>query len=69
MVILDRLLLYLFLQNQDIIIVNHDKLDNSLMSLTLYLTNAFDQITQSNSLTIPVIASIHAGFIIGFIKS
>ncbi|HSF50890.1 MAG TPA: hypothetical protein VLA74_09040 [Nitrososphaeraceae archaeon] len=49
--------------------MNHDKLDNSLMSLTLYLTNAFDRIPQSVSLTVPVIASIHAGFIIGFIKS
>jgi uncharacterized membrane protein (Fun14 family) len=57
--------LLLFLQNQHIIIVNYDKLDNSLMSLTLYLTNAFDRILQSDSLTVPVTASASAGFIIG----
>lgn len=61
--------LLLFLQNQEIILINHDKLDNSFKSLTLYLTNTFDMIIQSNSLTVPVIASVSAGFIIGFIKS
>jgi hypothetical protein len=35
----------------------------------LYLTDTFDMIIQSNSLTVPVIASVSAGFIIGFIKS
>jgi uncharacterized membrane protein (Fun14 family) len=61
--------LLLFLQNQEIILINHDKLDNSFKSLTLYLTDTFDMIIQSNSLTVPVIVSVSAGFIIGFIKS
>lgn len=59
------IVLLLFLQNQDIILINRNKLDYSLMSLTLYLTNAFDRIPQSDSLTIPVTASASAGFIIG----
>jgi uncharacterized membrane protein (Fun14 family) len=57
--------LLLFLQNQDIILINHDKLDNSLMSLTLYLTNAFGMISHSDPLTVPVTASASVGFIIG----
>jgi uncharacterized membrane protein (Fun14 family) len=64
--------LLLFLQSRDIILINHNKLDNSLLSSTLYLTTAFDIITQSynaSSLTIPVTESVSAGFIIGIIKS
>jgi uncharacterized membrane protein (Fun14 family) len=61
--------LLLFLQNQDIILINHNKLDNSLKSLTLHLNNAFDLISQSDSLTIPVTASVSAGFIIGFSRA
>jgi uncharacterized membrane protein (Fun14 family) len=59
------LILLLFLQNQDIIKLNHDKLDNSLVSLTMYLTNTIDSIIQSDSLTVPVTASTSAGFVIG----
>jgi uncharacterized membrane protein (Fun14 family) len=52
--------LLLFLQNQEIILINHDKLDNSFKSLTLYLTDTFDMIIQSNSLTVPITASASA---------
>lgn len=62
--------LLLFLQNQDIISINEDKFGNSLMSLTFYLTNAFDMIIpQSHSLTIPVTASVSVGFLIGFSRA
>lgn len=60
--------LLLSLQNHGMIVINHNKLNDSLMSLTLYLTNAFDMIIQSDSLTVPVIVSASAGFIIRFIK-
>src|SRR5688500_756256 len=58
--------LFLLLQNQNIILINQNKLDNSIMSLTLYLTNALDILTQSDSLTVPITASVSTGFIIGF---
>lgn len=60
--------LLLFLQNQNIILINQNKLDDSLMSLTMYFTNAFDLLTQSDSLTIPITSSASVGFIIGFLR-
>jgi hypothetical protein len=61
--------LFLFLQNQNIILINQNRLDNSLTFLTLYFTHAFFMITQSDSLTIPGTALASIGFIIGFLKA
>jgi len=50
--------LLLFLQYKDLILINYGKLDNYFMSLTFYLTDTFDFLTQSGSLTIPVTALV-----------
>ena len=61
--------LLLFLQYKDLILINYEKLDNYFMSLTFYLTDTFDFLTQSDSLTVPVTASVSTGFVVGFMKS
>jgi len=64
--------LLLYLQQQQIISVNIDKLENSSTFILTSIASSFDTITQTgytNSLAIPLTASMTAGFAVGFMKS
>ena len=64
--------LILYLQQQQIISINIDKLQDSstfILSTTAFSFDKMTQIGDTTSLGIPIIASLSAGFTLGFVKS
>jgi uncharacterized membrane protein (Fun14 family) len=64
--------LLLYLQHQQIISVNIEKLEGSSTFMLTSITASFDKVTQigeTSSLGIPLTASMTAGFTIGLIKA
>ena len=64
--------LLLYLQQQQIISVNIERLEDSLTLVLTTLSSSFDKITQTgdiSSLGIPLTASIAAGFTVALAKS
>ena len=64
--------LLLYLQQQQIISVNMEKLETSSAAILILLTSTFDKMTQVGDFTsigIPLTASIAAGFTVALAKS
>jgi len=64
--------LLLYLQQQQIISVNMEKLETSFTAILTSLTSTFDKMTQVGDFTsigIPLTASIAAGFTVALAKS
>ncbi|HZO11411.1 MAG TPA: FUN14 domain-containing protein [Nitrososphaeraceae archaeon] len=63
--------LLIFLQQQEIISVNQERLEGSSTFILTTLSSSFDKITQSediSSLGIPLIASMTVGFTLALVK-